>query len=349
MWSKLKSARSILLSIIAILLIAIVPKSYSLVTNLGIDPGRSTPYLGQSFTVNVTVADVTSLNSWQIALSFDPRILNCTGAFVPSGSIFAGYSYFFPTPTINNAIGRIAAFCSLEGSGTNVSGSGKLLTINFTSQNLEVSALTFMNIMKKQIDGTYLLDPNGSIIPFTATGGIVEVLAPGFQLNIFNVTQNLQTFSVGVWTNSTVTDFYFNDSFKELSFNVTGLDGTNGICIVEIPESLLNGTLITLINKVGISTYARTLGTLPENTTYCFTDFSFSHSIKNVKIRLTVVGDLTGDRKDDIQDLAKASAAFGSYLGSLNWNPAADMDHNLKIDIADVAIVSANFGRWLSL
>jgi ABC-type transport system substrate-binding protein len=52
----------------------------------------------------------------------------------------------------------------------------------------------------------------------------------------------------------------------------------------------------------------------------------------------------TPDIKVDIQDVARASAAFGSYPGSNKWNTVADQNSDYKIDIQDLARISAKFG-----
>jgi len=333
---------------VIVLPLLLIPSGHSVTTVVAINPPLIESVKGQFFNVNVTVADVTNLNSWQIVLSFNKDVLNCTGVWIPTNNIFAGYAIFFPTPTIDNTAGQVKVFCALEGT-TGVSGSGNLCTIRFKSKEFGVSKLAFKNVMKKQIDGTYLLDPSYALITFEARGGIAKVITSGFQEKLFNVTQNAQTFLVEILSNSTITEVSFNQTFKELSFKATGLDGTKGACIVTIPSVLLNSTLIVLINDVGIRTFSNTpiLNTLPENTTHCITFFNYTHSTKTVKIRKTTVGDLNGDRKVDIQDVARASSAFGSYPNHPKWNPAADVDQNWKVDIKDLAIVSSFYGTFL--
>ena len=55
-------------------------------------------------------------------------------------------------------------------------------------------------------------------------------------------------------------------------------------------------------------------------------------------------GDVNGDCKVDIVDLANVGAAFGSTPASPNWNQAADLNHDGKVDIVDLVIVASNFG-----
>jgi uncharacterized protein (DUF2141 family) len=60
-----------------------------------------------------------------------------------------------------------------------------------------------------------------------------------------------------------------------------------------------------------------------------------------------LTGDVNGDGKVDIQDIAIVSFAFGSYVGSSRWNPLADLDGDGKVDIRDMATVAANFGKHI--
>ena len=64
-----------------------------------------------------------------------------------------------------------------------------------------------------------------------------------------------------------------------------------------------------------------------------------------IKPAFAVVGDVNGDGKVDIKDVAMVAAAFGSYQGGPRWNPACDLNGDLRIDITDVAIVCAHFGQ----
>jgi hypothetical protein len=55
-------------------------------------------------------------------------------------------------------------------------------------------------------------------------------------------------------------------------------------------------------------------------------------------------GDVTGDAKVDIRDVAIVSKAFGSVFGGANWNPIADVNDDGKVDIKDISVVSKLYG-----
>jgi hypothetical protein len=62
-------------------------------------------------------------------------------------------------------------------------------------------------------------------------------------------------------------------------------------------------------------------------------------------VKVKILGDINGDDKVDIQDVAQGAAAFGSYPGHERWDPEADLNKDDKVDIQDVAMVASNFGR----
>jgi hypothetical protein len=62
-------------------------------------------------------------------------------------------------------------------------------------------------------------------------------------------------------------------------------------------------------------------------------------------IQIRLLGDINGDGKVDIKDLAIAAKAFGSYVGSPTYNPDADVNQDGVIDIRDLAIIAKNFGK----
>jgi uncharacterized protein (DUF2141 family) len=58
-----------------------------------------------------------------------------------------------------------------------------------------------------------------------------------------------------------------------------------------------------------------------------------------------IIGDVNGDGKVDIKDLALVAQAFGSYTGHPRYNPAADVNQDGWVDIRDLAMVAKNFGQ----
>jgi hypothetical protein len=62
-------------------------------------------------------------------------------------------------------------------------------------------------------------------------------------------------------------------------------------------------------------------------------------------ISVRLMGDVNGDGRVDLKDIALVARAFGSTPTSPNWNPAADLNGDGKIDMKDITLVARNFGR----
>jgi len=95
----------------------------------------------------------------------------------------------------------------------------------------------------------------------------------------FSIIWGVETFIVSVESNSTVSNFAFNQPGKEISFNVTGEAGTLGFCNVTIPKALLYGEPWTvLIDGAPVP------ATITENATHSFLYFTYTHSTHEVQI-----------------------------------------------------------------
>jgi len=71
-------------------------------------------------------------------------------------------------------------------------------------------------------------------------GNLYAIGIPAIQ--VFNAgTWNNETYTVQVQSNLPVTDFMFNQSLKQITFNTGGSSGTMGFCNVTIPKDLLTG------------------------------------------------------------------------------------------------------------
>jgi hypothetical protein len=345
---KLFSKIIFLLIALSIAVVAPFPKAYASPTTLTFQPITSTAYLNQSLTIIVKVINVTNLNDWQISLQFNPKIIRCTNITIPTENIFQGYNIFFPTPTINNTIGQIIAFCAKEGLN-GVSGSGTLCSITFESKAFGVSTLVFLNPMMLQLDGTYLQDPNYNSIPFEPTVGIVQIITSGFTENTFTINYGSETLKITTLSNSTITNFNFNQTTKMLTYDATGTSNTKGACIITIPKKIMNQTIIVLSDTTPLSTFITELNTLPENGTHNFLYYTYTQSTHKIKIFQTINGDITGDRKTDTKDVATVSRYFGTTSGSPNYKLVADVNQDGKVDVKDVAYISKNFGQIFKL
>jgi PKD repeat protein len=76
-------------------------------------------------------------------------------------------------------------------------------------------------------------------------------------------------------------------------------------------------------------------------------DSNTTNNVKEgtIRIKVRIRGDINGDGKVDMKDIALAALAFGSDPSYSRWNPDADIDENSKIDLKDIALIAKNFGE----
>jgi len=58
-----------------------------------------------------------------------------------------------------------------------------------------------------------------------------------------------------------------------------------------------------------------------------------------------IPGDINGDGKVDVKDIAYVARRFGIGFRDSLWNPNADINDDGKIDVTDVAVASRHFGE----
>jgi hypothetical protein len=62
-------------------------------------------------------------------------------------------------------------------------------------------------------------------------------------------------------------------------------------------------------------------------------------------ITVSIPGDLNGDFKVSLADLAILAQAYGSKLGDSNWNPNADIDSNGIVGLSDLVALAQHYGQ----
>lgn len=132
--------------------------------------------VGQSFTVNLTVANVPALFTWQIMLLYNSTVLNCTGAVYPTtGGIFTGHTIIPVVAMIDNKAGSVTFGASLSGLDI-VSGSGIMCQITFKVNATGTSGLDFSSPYGAD---TFLLDGDLNVVVSSAENGFfTNVITP---------------------------------------------------------------------------------------------------------------------------------------------------------------------------
>lgn len=98
---------------------------------------------------------------------------------------------------------------------------------------------------------------------------------------VYHVIWEDTNYPVTVRSNSTTSNFKFNQTKAEVSFNVTGEPGTVGYCNVTIPNNLLWGSFTVYVDGTEVH-YTETT-----NDTHTFLYFTYEHSTKKIHIQAT--------------------------------------------------------------
>ena len=108
----------------------------------------------------------------------------------------------------------------------------------------------------------------------------IPSLAPW--INNFNVSVETQSYNITVLSNSTISEFNFNQDLKEVRFNADGLTGTTAICNITIPSDLMFGTFSLYKNDellIKDVDYTENF-----NTTHYIFQIFYNHSAHTIKI-----------------------------------------------------------------
>ena len=247
--------RVFLISMIALLTVSLL-SSFSLVvsvdtTKLYVDPPKSKVLIGENFTVNVAIANVTNLYGWEFKLYYNNTMLNGTSVsegelLKVQGDTFFGTINF--TDTYNATHGIIWATGSLLGNVSGVDGSGVLAEIGFECKQFGNSSLLF--------DYSELGDPEGTEIQHVTAEGSVETWPRN--IAIISVTPStLEPYAGQIVSIAVVVR---NEGNYTETFNLTTFYNDNSIetqTVVEMP----------LLSQISIMFEWDTVG-LPTNINY---------------------------------------------------------------------------------
>ena len=122
--------------------------------------------VGDNFTVNLNVENVTDLGGWQADLTFDPKVLTARsvteGDFLKQGDD----ETFFQKGAIKNQIGKITGIKAARLTQTPVRGQGTLLSVTFKALRNGESKLTLQNFRagKRRGEKTRSIPPEIAIV-----------------------------------------------------------------------------------------------------------------------------------------------------------------------------------------
>ncbi len=174
-----KAAKIILVQLITLILvptILVIKPTFAQTATLKIIPPSivdPTIDIGSKFIINATVNGVVNLWNWQVKVLFDPTVIACARAWIPSDSPFN--FPIKPAPIIDNVTGFVMLGASRLGGDPGVSGDGVLASFEFQVMKRGSS---YINYSRPYGEDTYLLDPDMSEIPATMEDGYFSNWVP---------------------------------------------------------------------------------------------------------------------------------------------------------------------------
>jgi parallel beta-helix repeat protein len=148
---------------------------------------------------------------------------------------------------------------------------------------------------------------------------------------------------IGQGYSATINVTVQNQGSQTQIFNITLYANTNVIQTLKL--YLLSGktatrtiTWSTVGWTKGAYTIKATVTIIPAETDKA--DNTFVYGI----IKITVPGDVDGDRDIDIYDIVRIASAYGAKRGEARFDPNCDIDSNNEITIYDVVIATSRYG-----
>lgn len=293
---------------------------------------------GDTFLINIDIANVVGLAGWEFKLYYKRNVLNAIevkeGSFLKSAVPPHNSTMFLPTVDYNATHGRVYLACALLGSGPGASGSGTLASINFTVIGVGLTPLSLPQ------DQTELVDPDIQSISHVTVGGSVMIGGNDIAVTHVHPTKTI-TNDTTVQIDVTVQ----NNGNYSATFDVTVYYDENEIetqTVTDLaPESNQNLTFTwdtTPVPKGNytIKAYAHPIvgEVLVEN-----------NLLIDGWIKETIFGDVTGDGKINILDISLVAIAFGSRPQDTRWDPNADINNDDIVNILDISGVAVYFGE----
>jgi parallel beta-helix repeat protein len=184
---------------------------------------------------------------------------------------------------------------------------------NFDDDNRTIASVNSMNNLDNGQEGNYWIDYGGTDKNRDGIGDRPYIVDVNNQDNFplmgaftsFSIASELGIESVSIISNSTISQFQFNETIKMLTFSVTNSNNT-GFCRIDIPEELSGGPYTALaddkqVNATGLSI---------SNSSNTFLYFIFDPSTQQIKILPTSYYELLNAYSTLLENYENLNATF---------------------------------------
>lgn len=281
----------------------------------------------QTFSVDVTITDVTDLACYQFYIYYNTAVLSCTGADLPSGHFLTPVidpSYIFVIKGYNNSYnathGRVWVGATLMADEPGKNGGGTLATINFEALAVGSSTLRFHH--------TVLGDSAAEAMPVITVDGSVTVLPT---LTVLAQDQYGSSLTTG--------DVYIDDEWR----GVTGSTFTVAAGTHTVFRSLDRNDFW----EAGLTGYRYGFQQWENGSTENPRTITIDEAktITASFYKKWCPGDVNGDGRVRSNDIILIGKALFSHRGEPNWDSRCDLNCDGRVRSADIIILGWYIGN----
>jgi len=203
-----------------------------------LDPQVSTAAVGETFSIDVCIADAVGVVGWQVKVNYDPAVLRGV-SFTEGGFLSSVGPISYVPPSINQEEGYIMFTCCLIGAWPPVSGSGTLATVTFQCIGLGETVLDMID------ENTIIFNENLEDLPREVVNGYFTSIMGPEEHDIAVTNVAVSTTKVTSGEPVTITVVVKNQGTRSETFDVTVFYDSN-IIAMQSQVSLWAGASKTL-------------------------------------------------------------------------------------------------------
>jgi len=330
---------------------ALTTEASSAQTRISISPSCMVMPVGSNITVAVTLANVTGLWLWQVAIEYDASVVTCSEVCIPENNVFS--SWEAPSPLINapatNGLSFILAGAREVGNATVDVTTGIMFNINFTAMNDGETAIRIATTQNPIHPGeltdwySFLCDYDLGEMSYIEDNGMVTVGATN--VTVFPTPDVGLTFDNVTGTGSVTAN-------KKPTVQAPPLNDTIGP-FIELSITVKYSGNITVSVAYGSWNITSQQGSIVQSMM----------TPQQGSLALMMITPIPGDiRKPwcqvDMRDIGNIAIRFLTDPTSPLWDPAADITGpeylvpDGRVDMRDIGFVARNFGgreMWIDV
>ena len=245
---------------------------------------------GEEFNVNIMVRGAPDMQGWQLGMTFNAILLNCTGFFEGEFLSDVGPTQLVKKGAINNTAGVITMYAyTFAVAETYASGDGRLAYATFKVKASGVSDLHFRDV---KLSKWIYVDGDAEKVPIPTN--IIDVYTVVVDttrhtvVTVSNSTDRIEeimvvdTKVVTIVYSSGFSEHASNLTLREISFKVSGPHP--GFSNVTIPKALLPPPVSPHVWAVITNGTARIIEAPTENATHTFLYFTYPKHLNNIQV-----------------------------------------------------------------